>query len=233
VKARRRLLVALTALALLAGTSPLLFAEVLYRYALAELGQPPAPPGHRSSSLLTTAFWLAAGERFPQRSEPLAAWQYGWALAYGRPAPHLDRPGERVALLTARQWLSNRAPVRHTKYPLLLWAATVWTSRHWDAFQTTQVWMDTAYLGRGARGVAAGAAAYFGKPAEELSLDEIALLVGLARSPSGLDPTCSPERAQRARNRVLEQLLTGGVISATDYHAAVGRPLTAAWRSCP
>ena len=49
-------------------------------------------------------------------------------------------------------------------------------------------YLDNVYFGAGVTGVTAAARVYFGKPVQDLSLAEAALLAGLIRAPSSLNP---------------------------------------------
>lgn len=66
---------------------------------------------------------------------------------------------------------------------------------------------------------------YFDKPLNELSLDQYALLVGLARGPSHYNPRKNPERALERRNTVLNNMLVTGKIDETTYQKAIKKPL--------
>lgn len=70
------------------------------------------------------------------------------------------------------------------------------------------------YLGQGCRGLDAAAAAYFGKPAERLTLAEAAMLAALARDSSG---ATHPARLREYRDHVLDAMVE---IGATDQAAA-------------
>ncbi len=96
----------------------------------------------------------------------------------------------------------------------------------------TQVWMEGAWFGRGAHGLANASSVYFRKTPDDLALHELALLVALTPSPSRFDPACFPERARNARDEVLRRLLTAGVITLSDNGAAVAQPLGVLPRPC-
>lgn len=66
---------------------------------------------------------------------------------------------------------------------------------------------------------------YFDKPLNELSLDQYALLVGLARGPSHYNPRKNPERALERRNTVLNNMLVTGKIDNATYQKAIKKPL--------
>ncbi|MCG8378690.1 MAG: transglycosylase domain-containing protein, partial [Proteobacteria bacterium] len=78
-------------------------------------------------------------------------------------------------------------------------------------------YINEVYLGqdgaRGIHGFGTAAEFYFGKPLDELSTAQIALLVGLVRGASYYHPVRNSQRALARRNRVLEQLHSLGFIS--------------------
>lgn len=80
-------------------------------------------------------------------------------------------------------------------------------------------------LGHGNYGFGAAAEFYFGKPIEQLTLPEAALLAGLLRSPSAYSPILHPSRALARRNVVLAAMLDNGKITPEQYRAAKAAPL--------
>src|SRR6185437_9429162 len=75
--------------------------------------------------------------------------------------------------------------------------------------------------GRGSYGIAAASNAYFGKPVEQLSVAEGALLAALIQQPSGLDPAVNPEGALERWNWVLDGMVTIGALSPQERAAQV------------
>ncbi len=73
------------------------------------------------------------------------------------------------------------------------------------------LYLNYAPFGGPVEGVQAAAFAYLGKPALELSHAEAALLAVLPQSPTRLRPDRHPERATRARNKVLRRMAAFGV----------------------
>ncbi len=219
----KRVLIGASGALALGAVAPLVAAEVLYRYALTEMATPPGPSS-RPRDVEVAAFWVHAGESGPYVVERLSPWRVGAALLFTPNTAFAPKPGSRAASLAARVWLGDTSRYRRVKWPLVSWAATVWASRHWDAAQMTQVWLDGAWYGRNARGLTAAAEAYFGKPPEDLRVDELALLVAVTVAPARFDPACYPERTVGARNRLLDKLLSAGAISVSEYQGAVVRP---------
>jgi penicillin-binding protein 1B len=69
---------------------------------------------------------------------------------------------------------------------------------------------------------------YFDKPLPELSVPEIATLIGLVKGPSFYSPSKYPERALERRNVVLRLLFEANEISSNDYAGFVAAPLNTA-----
>lgn len=73
------------------------------------------------------------------------------------------------------------------------------------------LYLNYAPFGGPVEGVQAASFAYLGKSAEELSHAEAALLAVLPQSPSRLRPDRHPDRAEKARNKVLRRMQTFGI----------------------
>ena len=82
-------------------------------------------------------------------------------------------------------------------------------------------------LGHRSFGVGAAAQVYYGKKVNELSLAQIAIIAGLPKAPSSLNPIRSPSRAKARRNLVLKRMLALKYIDQTQYDEAVSAPITA------
>ncbi|QBG35873.1 penicillin-binding protein 1A [Litorilituus sediminis] len=82
-------------------------------------------------------------------------------------------------------------------------------------------------LGHRTFGFAAAAQVYYGKELSELSLAQIAVLAGLPKAPSTLNPIRSPQRAKARRNVVLQRMLVSDYISEEEYLEAKSAPITA------
>jgi penicillin-binding protein 1B len=118
------------------------------------------------------------------------------------------------------QTLSRKA--NEALYALLIEA-------HYDKRTILETYLNQVYLGqRGAsavRGVAAGAEFWFGKPLQDLSPEQIALLIGMVRGPSYYDPRRAPERALSRRNFVLTRMHTDHLIDDATFARAMAAPL--------
>ncbi|HED34939.1 MAG TPA: penicillin-binding protein 1C [Gammaproteobacteria bacterium] len=77
-----------------------------------------------------------------------------------------------------------------------------------------------APYGGNIEGLQAAAFRYFNKPATELSISEIALLVSIPKSPNHRRPDRNPEAAMHARDMILEKMLAAKLISGNQYKRA-------------
>jgi len=76
-------------------------------------------------------------------------------------------------------------------------------------------------LGHGAYGIAAAAETYFGKPVEEVTLAESALLAGLPQAPSKYSPYHHPDQAKKRQVYVLNRMVEQGFISNDEIAKAL------------
>ena len=82
------------------------------------------------------------------------------------------------------------------------------------------LYLNRAPFGGPLEGVQAASFAYLGKSASQLSQAEAALLSVLPQSPSRFRPDRNPERATRARDKVLERLFHFGHLSMAEVNDA-------------
>ncbi len=87
-----------------------------------------------------------------------------------------------------------------------------------------ELYLNTAYLGRGSWGVEMAARSYFGKSAKNLTLAEGAVLAGLLKGPNYFNPDRHPDRAKERLAYVLGRMQEDGVISAEQKDNALAAP---------
>ncbi|AZZ96728.1 PBP1A family penicillin-binding protein [Pseudoalteromonas sp. R3] len=90
-----------------------------------------------------------------------------------------------------------------------------------------ELYLNKIELGHRAFGIGAAAQVYYGKELHELTLPQMAMLAGLPKAPSALNPIRNPQRAKLRRNVVLGRMLTEGYISQAQYNEATQAPITA------
>lgn len=104
---------------------------------------------------------------------------------------------------------------------------------HLSKREILQIYLDRAPFGGTLQGVAAASWAYLGKSPKHLTPAEAALLAVLPQAPSRLRPDRHPERAQRARDKVLQRLADYQVWPEQRIDEAREEPLLLAPRQEP
>jgi membrane carboxypeptidase/penicillin-binding protein len=87
-----------------------------------------------------------------------------------------------------------------------------------------ELYLNSAYLGRGSWGVEMAARTYYGKPAKDLSIGEGAMLAGLLKGPNFYSPDRHPDRAKERLAYVLGRMQEDGVISPAQKDQALAEP---------
>ena len=87
-----------------------------------------------------------------------------------------------------------------------------------------ELYLNSAYLGRGSWGVEMAARSYFGKSAKALTLGEGAMLAGFLKGPNYFSPDRHPERAKERLAYVLGRMQEDGVISPEQRAEALAAP---------
>ena len=92
-----------------------------------------------------------------------------------------------------------------------------------------ELYLNKIYLGYRSHGVAAAAKTYFNKSLDQLTLGEIAIIAGLPKAPSTMNPIYSVKRAEARRNVVLGRMLEVNKITKEEYEAAKKEPVKASF----
>lgn len=98
-------------------------------------------------------------------------------------------------------FLTQERTVKRKVQELIL---ALWLERKFSKDQILAIYLNRVYFGAGAYGVDAAARKYFGKPATQISVYQAAMLAGLLKAPSRLNPRVNPEDAQARTREVLQ-----------------------------
>jgi len=100
---------------------------------------------------------------------------------------------------------------------------------HYDKDEILETYLNEIYLGQdgqhGIHGFARAARFYFGRNLNELTPDQIALLVGLAKGASRYNPRRQPDRARARRNQILAAMGRAGLLAPATADLLQHKPL--------
>ncbi len=92
-----------------------------------------------------------------------------------------------------------------------------------------ELYLNKIFFGARAYGVEAAAEIYYGKHLNELSLDQYAMLAGLPKAPSALNPITNPVSAKKRRDHVLLRMYDLEYINAAEYKKSIKAPIKASY----
>lgn len=103
---------------------------------------------------------------------------------------------------------------------------------HYDKRLILETYLNEVYLGQDGRraihGFGLASEFYFGKSLKDLSIDEMAILVGMVKGATYYNPNRNPKSAKQRRNIVLEMMEKSALITSRQYEILSEKPLTTA-----
>jgi len=91
--------------------------------------------------------------------------------------------------------------------------------------QILEIYMNQIFLGHRAYGFASASQIYFGKPLQDVTVAEAAMLAGLPKAPSAYNPISNPKRARIRQLHIIDRMLENGFITPAQAEAAKLEPL--------
>jgi penicillin-binding protein 1A len=181
----------------------------------------------RIPTLLASAVTAVEDRRFYQHGgiDLRAITRAAWHDLTGR---RLEGGSTITQQLARRLYLSRDRTLKRKVQEAVL---AEWLDLAWSKNEILADYLNTAYFGDGAYGADSAAQRYFGKSAQQLSLSEAAMLAGLIKAPSELEPDRNPAGAQQRAAVVLDAMVTNGAI--TQQQADDARQQPALLRAAP
>jgi len=131
--------------------------------------------------------------------------------------------------LAKNLFLTNERSWRRKAQEIML---AFWLESRFTKDEIIALYLSRVYFGAGAYGIEAAAERYFDRPARELTLLQSAMIAGLVKAPSRLNPARQDIAAARDRaNIVLDEMVGMGFISAAEREAALGEELVISRRN--
>ncbi len=103
----------------------------------------------------------------------------------------------------------------------------LWLEHKYTKNQILELYLNRVYFGSGAYGVEAAAQKYFGHSAKNVTLAEAAVLAGLMKAPTKLEPNRNPEGARERAAQVIEAMTEEGYITDAMGKLALAHPAQA------
>ncbi|MGH6635629.1 MAG: penicillin-binding protein 1A, partial [Gammaproteobacteria bacterium] len=193
---------------------------------IAEFGEKRRDPvlvGHVPKRMVQ-AFLAAEDDRFFQH--PGVDWQ-----GILRAGFHLLTTGEKtqggstITMQVARNFFLSREKTYQRKLNEILLALKI--ERELSKRAIFELYLNKIYFGHRAYGVSAAAQVYYGAELDQLDLAQTAMIAGLPKAPSVLNPITSPSRALGRRDYVLRRMHTLGYIDDGELELALAEVDTA------
>ncbi|PIQ43075.1 MAG: peptidase [Gammaproteobacteria bacterium CG11_big_fil_rev_8_21_14_0_20_46_22] len=135
--------------------------------------------------------------------------------------------GSTITMQVARNYFLTRKKTYIRKLREILLSMRI--NHELSKDKVLELYFNKIFYGNRAYGLQAAAFTYYGKPLKQLTVPQMAMLAGLPKAPSTLNPLYNPQAALDRRNHVLTRMRDQGYISKADYQQYVKAPLTASY----
>jgi penicillin-binding protein 1A len=133
--------------------------------------------------------------------------------------------GSTITMQVARNFFLTREKTFMRKVKEIFLALKI--ERHLNKLEILGLYLNKIYLGHRAYGIGAAAQVYYGKSVNELTHAECAMIAGLPKAPSQINPVTNPDRALERRNYVLNRMYELEYLTRDELDQALNQPLTA------
>lgn len=135
---------------------------------------------------------------------------------------NIQTGGSTITMQVAKNFfLTNERSFQRKATEILL---ALQIERELSKNEILELYVNKIYLGNRAYGIEAAAQVYYGKPIQELSLAQLAMIAGLPKAPSRFNPIANPARSLERRNWILGRMLLLGHIDQERYEQAINEP---------
>ncbi|MEM9600841.1 MAG: PBP1A family penicillin-binding protein [Pseudomonadota bacterium] len=125
--------------------------------------------------------------------------------------------------LTKNVFLTPEQTLRRKAQEMII---AVWLERRFTKPELLRLYLSRVYFGSGAWGIEAATDRYFGRPPDRIGLSEAALLAGLLKAPSALNPSYAPDRAAERMRTVLRAMDRQGLMAEGVLETALNTPVS-------
>lgn len=139
--------------------------------------------------------------------------------------------GSTITMQVARNYLLTSQKTLGRKFNEILLAIKI--DSEFSKEKILELYLNKIYFGNHAYGIAAAAQVYYGKNLSQLSLPELAMLAGIPKAPSTINPINNPPAARARRDHVLARMFERGYIDKETYDMAINTPVAATYHGQP
>ena len=133
--------------------------------------------------------------------------------------------GSTITMQVTRNFLLSREKTFKRKFKEIILALRI--EQEFSKDKILELYLNKIYLGHRSYGIAAASTTYYAKKLSELNLPQLAMLAGLPKAPSALNPISNPKKARQRRNYVLRRMYALKHITKAEFVHAVDQPITA------
>ena len=138
-------------------------------------------------------------------------------MAMGRAAIQYLKTGEKrqggstITMQVARNFFLSSEKTFVRKFRELVLASII--EQKLSKNEILELYLNKIFLGHRAYGIGAAAQVYYGKEIADLDLAQMAMIAGLPKAPSRMNPITNPQAAKKRRLYVLNRMKTLGYLS--------------------
>ena len=154
-------------------------------------------------------------------------------MAMGRAAIQYLKTGEKrqggstITMQVARNFFLSSEKTFVRKFRELVLASII--EQKLSKNEILELYLNKIFLGHRAYGIGAAAQVYYGKEIADLDLAQMAMIAGLPKAPSRMNPITNPQAAKKRRLYVLNRMKKLGYISRKEFDVAAMSAVTAKW----
>ena len=137
--------------------------------------------------------------------------------------------GSTITMQVARNYYLSRRKTFARKFNEILLALRI--EQELSKEEILELYVNVIFLGNRAYGIHAASQVYYGKDLNQLSLAQFAMLAGLPKGPSTMNPIANPPRALERRNWILGRMLSLNMIDQNNHDTAIREEVSARYHS--
>ncbi|MAV88345.1 MAG: hypothetical protein CMM67_08870 [Rhodospirillaceae bacterium] len=133
------------------------------------------------------------------------------AMVSNLKAGHIVQGGSTITQQAAKNLFLNSERTFKRKYQELILA--LWLEQKFTKDQIMSIYLNRVYFGSGSYGVDSASRTYFGKEAKKLTVLESAIIAGIVKAPSRLNPAHNPKGAIDRAKVVISNMVKSGYLN--------------------